>query len=61
VTDDQAEPDVVTVVNRMTAAGLSQEEIERFLTAGHVRVNGELVTDPDHPAPKPASVVLLPY
>jgi hypothetical protein len=61
VTDDQAKPDVVTVFDRMTAAGLSQEEIERWLTAGHMRVDGELVTDPYHPAPRPASIVLLPY
>jgi hypothetical protein len=47
-----------TVLDRLVAAGLSQERIEQHLTAGRVRVNGELVTDPYRPAPPPARVVL---
>jgi hypothetical protein len=58
---DQAASDVVTVFGRMHAAGISRESIERHLAAGEVRVDGERVTDPNHPAPKPAVIALLPY
>ena len=51
-------PEIPTVFDRLLAAGLSQERIEQHLTAGRVRVDGELVTDPDRPAPPPARVVL---
>jgi len=40
-----------TVLDRLTAAGLSDERIEQHLGAGRVRVDGELVTDPDVAAP----------
>jgi hypothetical protein len=56
VTDER--PDVPTVFDRLTAAGLSQEHIEQHLTAGCVHVDGELCTDPYRPAPPPARVVL---
>ena len=42
VTDDEPAP---TVRDRLTAAGLSDERIEQHMTAGRVRVDGELVTD----------------
>jgi len=42
-------PDV-RVRDRLTAAGLSDERIEQHMTAGRVRVDGELVTDLDTPA-----------
>jgi len=56
VTDER--PDVPTVFDRLVGAGLSQERIEQHLTAGRVRVDGELVADPYRPAPPPARVVL---
>jgi hypothetical protein len=51
VTDER--PEIPTVFDRLVAAGLSQERIEQHLTAGRVRVDGELVTDQDRPAPRP--------
>ena len=56
VTDD--EPTPTTVRDRLTAAGLSDERIEQHMTAGRVRVDGELVTDLDTPAPVGARVVV---
>jgi hypothetical protein len=47
VTDDEPAP--TTVHDRLTAAGLSAERIEQHMTAGRVRVDGELVTDSDGP------------
>ena len=55
VTDDEPAP--TTVRDRLTAAGLSDERIEQHLTAGRVRVDGELVTDL-HPAPAGTRVVI---
>ena len=52
VTDD--EPTPTTVRDRLTAAGLSDERIEQHMTAGRVRVDSELVTDLDAPAPRDA-------
>lgn len=49
--------DPPTVFDRMHSAGLSQQRIEQHLTAGRVRVDGELCTDPYRPAP-PARIVL---
>ena len=40
------------------ALALSHEEIERFLASGQVRVDGQRVTDPYHPAANPATVVI---
>jgi hypothetical protein len=51
MTDEQPATDVVTVFDRMHAAGICQESIERHLAGGHVHVDGERVTDPYHPAP----------
>jgi hypothetical protein len=39
------------VLDRLIAAGLSESRIEQYMTAERVRVDGELVTDPDAPAP----------
>ena len=44
--------------DRLTAAGLSGERIEQHMTAGRVRVDGELVTDLDTPAPADTRVVV---
>ena len=46
VTDDDPTT-AATVRDRLTAAGLSDERIEQHLAAGRVRLDGELVTDPD--------------
>jgi hypothetical protein len=56
VTDEQETP---TVFDRLTAAGLSQERIEWHLGAGRVELDGETVTDPYLPAPKPMRLVLV--
>ena len=56
VTDD--EPTPTTVRDRLTAAGLSDERTAQHMTAGRVRVNGELVTDLDAPAPAGTRVVV---
>jgi hypothetical protein len=46
------------VRDRLAAAGLSDSRIDEHMTAGRLRVDGELVTDLDTPAPPPARVVL---
>jgi hypothetical protein len=46
------------VRDRLTAAGLSDERIEEHMTAGRVRVDGELVTELDAPAPAGTRVVV---
>ena len=56
VTDD--EPTPTTVRDLLTAAGLSDERIEQHMTAGRVRVDGELVTDLDALAPVGTRVVI---
>ena len=56
VTD--VEPTTPTVRDRLTAAGLSDERIQEHMTAGRVRVDGELVTDLDAPAPAGTRVVV---
>jgi hypothetical protein len=58
VTDEQPGSGDLRVFDRLLAAGLTLERIEEHLAAGRVRVDGELVTDPDRPAPPPARVVL---
>jgi hypothetical protein len=56
VTDD--EPTPTTVRDRLTAAELSDERIDQHMTAGRVRVDGELVTDLDTPAPAGTRIVV---
>lgn len=55
VSDDEP---TLTVRDRLTAAGLSAERIEQHLTAGRLRVDGELVDDLDTPAPVGTRVVV---
>ena len=47
-----------TVRERMLAAGIGAERVDAHLAAGVVRVAGEPVTDPGHPAPWPTSIVV---
>jgi hypothetical protein len=56
--DEPSTGAAVHVVDRLLAAGLSVERIEQHLAARRVRVDGELVTNPDTPAPVPARIVL---
>ena len=56
MTDD--EPALITVCDRLIAAGLSDERIEEHMTAERVRVDGEPVTDLDAPAPTGTRVVV---
>jgi hypothetical protein len=57
VTDDDPTTSA-TVRDRLTAAGLSDERIEQHLAAGRVRVDGELVTDPEVAAPAGTRIVI---
>jgi hypothetical protein len=59
VTDDQPAASDVRVIDRMLAAGLSIEAIEQHFTARRVRRDGEVVTDPYTPAPKPALIAIM--
>jgi hypothetical protein len=56
VSDDEQTP--TTVRDRLAGAELSEERIEQHLTAGRLRVDGELVTDLDAPAPVGTRVVV---
>ena len=47
-----------TVLDRLTAAGLSPERAQEHLAAGLVRVDGQVAAAPDHPAPPPSRVVI---
>jgi hypothetical protein len=47
-----------TVLDRLTAAGLSPERAQEHLAAGLVRVDGQVADGPDHPAPPPSRVVI---
>lgn len=48
----------VTLLDRLLAAGLSAERARTWVSAGGVRVDGQLVTDCAHPAPPPARITL---
>jgi hypothetical protein len=52
------EADLADLRDRLTMAGLSDERIEQHMTAGRVRVDGELITDLDTPAPAGTRVVV---
>lgn len=54
MTDD----DIPTVHDRLIAAGLSQERIAWHLGAGRVELDGEVVTDPNQPAPRPKRLTI---
>jgi hypothetical protein len=56
VTDEQPAP--TTVGDRLTAAALSDSRIHEYMTAGRVRVDGELVTELDTPAPTGTRIVV---
>jgi hypothetical protein len=49
---------VLTVLDRVTAAGISAERAHAHLAAGLVRVDGQVADGPDHPAPPPSRVVI---
>jgi hypothetical protein len=49
---------VASVLDRLTAAGISAERAHAHLAAGLVRVNGEVADGPDHPASPPSRVVV---
>ena len=49
-----------SVLHRLVRAGISEERARTWITSGGARVGGELVTDPDFPAPPPARAVLHP-
>ncbi len=46
-----------TVWDRMMAMGLSEDRARSHLAEGRVQVDGQVITDPDHPAAPPARVV----
>jgi hypothetical protein len=46
------------VRDRLSTGGLSDERIEQHMSAGRVRVDGELVSDVDTPAPAGTRVVI---
>jgi hypothetical protein len=52
------EPAVPRVVDRLRAAGLSDARIQHYLDAGAIRLDGQVVTDLEQPAPPPARPVI---
>lgn len=57
-TEPEPETGDLSVFDRMTAAGISADRIEHHLDAGRVTVDGVVATDPQHPAPPPARIVI---
>lgn len=53
-------PDVPSVGDRLTAAGIPPDRAVEHLSAGRVRVDGVQVDSFDVPAPPPARVTLWP-
>jgi hypothetical protein len=51
---------VTSVLDRLIAAGLSEERARWHLARGAVRVDGNPTTDPETPAPAPSRLVLQP-
>jgi hypothetical protein len=49
-----------TVLDRLIAAGVSEDRAREWITSGGARVDGEVVTAVDSPAPPPLRVVLYP-
>jgi hypothetical protein len=47
-----------TVLDRLLAAGISEDRALAPLAAGTVRVDGQTVTDPATPAPRSCRIVL---
>jgi hypothetical protein len=58
--DDNPEPAAPRVIDRLRAAGLSEERIQQHFQAGAIRLDGEQVTDLDQPAPQPSRPVIDP-
>jgi hypothetical protein len=48
------------VIDRLRAAGMSDERIQAYFRVGAIRVDGHPVTDLDQPAPPPARLVIAP-
>jgi hypothetical protein len=48
--------DVVTVLDRFLAAGVSREMFDAHQAARRIAVNGQRITDPATPAPLPTTV-----
>lgn len=53
-------PPAATVLDRLLAAGLSEDRARNWIAGGGTRVDGQPVTDPAHPAAFPAKVTLFP-
>jgi len=51
--------DVVTVLDRFLAAGVSREMFDAHLTARRIAVDGERISDPATPAPLPRAVGVM--
>lgn len=49
-----------TVMERMRSAGINEARALEHLQKGWVRLDGQVITDPDHPAAPPARWVILP-
>jgi hypothetical protein len=49
-----------TVLERMRSAGINDAAALEHLQRGWLRLDGQVITDPDHPAPPPARWVILP-
>lgn len=59
--DDNPEPAAAPrVIDRLRAAGLSEDRIQQHFQAGAIRLDGEQVTDLDQPAPPPSRPVIDP-
>jgi hypothetical protein len=59
--DEQGSDDAAparTVLERLLAAGSADERARAHLQAARVQVDGETVTDPQHPASPPARIVI---
>ena len=54
-TTDTAERSEATLLDRVTAAGISEARAREHIGRGVVHLQGEVVTDPDAPAPWPAA------
>lgn len=53
-------PQAPTVLERMRSAGINNARALAHLQRGWVRMYGQVITDPDHPAAPPARWVILP-
>lgn len=60
VTDTPATAPDPTILDRLLSSGIDAGKAARWIEAGAVRCEGELVTDPDHPAPRSARWMINP-